>query len=73
MAERAGLENRCLGNWTEGSNPSLSAKTPPARLTPIGAICPLEGKSKRQGFEQGVCGGCVPRMGSVRGGARREE
>ena len=25
MVERAGLENRCGGNSTEGSNPSLSA------------------------------------------------
>ena len=25
MADRAGLENRCGGNITEGSNPSLSA------------------------------------------------
>ena len=24
--ERGGLENRCTGNGTEGSNPSLSAK-----------------------------------------------
>ncbi len=26
VAERDGLENRCWGNLTEGSNPSLSAK-----------------------------------------------
>ena len=25
MVERGGLENRCAGNSTEGSNPSLSA------------------------------------------------
>lgn len=25
MAERAGLENRCPGNWTVGSNPTPSA------------------------------------------------
>jgi hypothetical protein len=25
VADRAGLENRCGGNLTEGSNPSLSA------------------------------------------------
>src|SRR5215510_278685 len=30
-ADRAGLENRCLGNQTEGSNPSLSA----SRMTVI--------------------------------------
>ena len=28
MVERAGLENRCGGNSTEGSNPSLSATYP---------------------------------------------
>ncbi len=27
VVERDGLENRCTGNCTEGSNPSLSAKT----------------------------------------------
>jgi hypothetical protein len=26
VVERDGLENRCTGNRTEGSNPSLSAK-----------------------------------------------
>lgn len=26
MVDRDGLENRCTGNRTEGSNPSLSAK-----------------------------------------------
>jgi malonyl-CoA/methylmalonyl-CoA synthetase len=31
VADRAGLENRCLGNQTEGSNPSLSASNPAAR------------------------------------------
>ena len=26
VVDWGGLENRCPGNWTEGSNPSLSAK-----------------------------------------------
>ena len=25
VVDWGGLENRCQGNWTEGSNPSLSA------------------------------------------------
>ena len=34
MAESGGLENRCPGNWTVGSNPTLSAMTACCNMTP---------------------------------------
>ncbi len=35
MADRDGLENRCTGNRTEGSNPSLSASKEPQSIAAL--------------------------------------
>lgn len=35
VADRDGLENRCTGNRTEGSNPSLSAGTENKAVKPV--------------------------------------
>ena len=37
MVDRAGLENRCTGNRTVGSNPTPSARTPASRAS---SSCP---------------------------------